>query len=325
MGLLSELKEACFDVAELMDDNKSELLLGVGLLSFFGAVIATGFAAVKATDEIREAREELEYEQWENDEAPLDPKEELKVMAKPVVKSLRWYVLTFGLVGLGTWSILKSRTILIEEYENELSVYAATILGIDKAFRAYRQRVIDDQGAEKDFEYRYGTRKQEIETEVEDAKGRKKIKKEEIEVIDNLDFSDTSKFFDDTCDGYLPDPESNFVYLTAIQRSFNKLLHDRYHEEEIWPKHKRRKNREKGKPGIVYLNEVYDELGIERTKRGQLEGWVYDPTDPVLSQTEIDFGLINDKSRANRRFVNGLEPVCLMNFNCFPVIKYSEC
>lgn len=312
MGLLSELKDACFDVAELMDDNKSELLLGVGLISFFGAVIATGIAAVKATDELRDAQDELDYIRWEaeEDDEPLTKKEELKIMAKPVVKSLRWYLISVGLVGLGTYSILKSRTILIEEYENELGIYAATILGIDKAFRAYRQRVIDDQGEEKDLEYRYGTRKQEIETEYEDAKGRKKTKKEEVEVIEDLDFSDTSKFFDDTCNGYLPDPESNFVYLKTIEKSFNKLLSARY-------KGRRR-------PGIVYLNEVYDELGIERTKRGQLEGWVYDPEDPILSQTGIDFGIINDKSRANRRFVNGLEPICLLNFNCFPVIKYAN-
>lgn len=324
MGVLSEIKDACFDVAELMDDNKSELLLGVGLISFVGAVIATGFAAVKATDELREAQEELEWRELDVDEEPLTPKEELKEMAMPVVKSLRWYLISVGLVGLGTYSILKSRTILIEEYENELGVYAATILGIDKAFRTYRQRVIEDQGEEKDLEYRYGTRKEKIETEYEDEKGRKKTKKEEIEVTDDIEFTDTSKFFDDTCDGYLPDAESNHIYLMAIQRSFNKLLHDRYHEDEIWPKHKRRKNREKGKPAIVYLNEVYDELGIERTKRGQLEGWVYDPNDPVLSQTEIDFGM-RRTNRANRRFINGLEPVVLLNFNCVPVIKYTDC
>ena len=66
-----------------------------------------------------------------------------------------------------------------------------------------------------------------------------------------------------------------------------------------------------GREGRVFLNDVYDYLGIDRTKAGQIIGWVYDPENP---DKEIDFGLYKT-NRANQAFVNGYEPVVLLDFN----------
>ena len=42
--------------------------------------------------------------------------------------------------------------------------------------------------------------------------------------------------------------------------------------------------------GYLFLNEVYDLIGHEKTKQGQLIGWFYDPNDPT-KQNYVDFGL----------------------------------
>ena len=60
--------------------------------------------------------------------------------------------------------------------------------------------------------------------------------------------------------------------------------------------------------GHIFLNEVYDMLGIPRTEDGQLVGWIKGGND-------VDFGIYNMYKEANRDFVNGYEPVVLLDFN----------
>ena len=66
--------------------------------------------------------------------------------------------------------------------------------------------------------------------------------------------------------------------------------------------------------GHVYLNEVYDALGIPRSKAGQIVGWVYNPDNPV-GDNYIDFGIYQTNRAVARDFVNGYEKVILLDFN----------
>ena len=84
------------------------------------------------------------------------------------------------------------------------------------------------------------------------------------------------------------------MYLKAQQNSFNDLLRARGH---------------------VFLNEVYDGLGLERSQAGAVVGWVLGDGDNY-----VDFGIFDgDKPRA-RDFVNGLEASILLDFNVDGVI-----
>ena len=64
----------------------------------------------------------------------------------------------------------------------------------------------------------------------------------------------------------------------------------------------------------MFLNEVYDMLGIDRTKAGNIVGWIYDEKNPV-GDNYIDFGIYNVDSERNRAFVNGYERNILLDFN----------
>lgn len=59
--------------------------------------------------------------------------------------------------------------------------------------------------------------------------------------------------------------------------------------------------------GHVFLNEVYDKLGIERTPEGQIVGWVYDKGSGY-----IDFGLDSPESDT---FMSGKERSVWLDFN----------
>jgi hypothetical protein len=66
--------------------------------------------------------------------------------------------------------------------------------------------------------------------------------------------------------------------------------------------------------GHVFLNEVYDMLGIERTSAGAVVGWVRGNGD-----NEIDFGVLNDL-HSGQRFINGDERSVLLDFNVDGVV-----
>ena len=72
--------------------------------------------------------------------------------------------------------------------------------------------------------------------------------------------------------------------------------------------------------GYLFLNEVYDMLGIPRSKAGQIVGWTY-KKDNENADNYVDFG-IYDLSSANKQlndqkiaFVNGYERAVLLDFN----------
>jgi hypothetical protein len=65
--------------------------------------------------------------------------------------------------------------------------------------------------------------------------------------------------------------------------------------------------------GHVFLNEIYDAIGLERSKAGTIVGWVTDGNGDGY----IDFGMFED---ASRRFINGIEPSILLDFNVDGVI-----
>jgi hypothetical protein len=65
---------------------------------------------------------------------------------------------------------------------------------------------------------------------------------------------------------------------------------------------------------VVFLNEVYDLLGLPRTSAGQVVGWAI-TSDDAPGDKYIDFGFYNQDSERVRAFVNGNESSILLDFN----------
>lgn len=72
--------------------------------------------------------------------------------------------------------------------------------------------------------------------------------------------------FDNSNIHWNKDPEHNRYFLQSQQNYFNHLLHARGH---------------------VFLNEIHDALGLDRTSKGQLVGWSMSGEGDSF----IDFGL----------------------------------
>ena len=66
--------------------------------------------------------------------------------------------------------------------------------------------------------------------------------------------------------------------------------------------------------GYLFLNEVYEFLGIPLIREGQYLGWFYDPNDPTL-HNKVDFGIYDCHDILKCNFVNGFENTVLLDFN----------
>lgn len=173
---------------------------------------------------------------------------------------------------------------------------AAAYTAVDKSFKGYRSRVIERFGEQLDKELRYNIKAKEIETVVTDEDGNEKIVKEVIQAADENDptmYSDYTKCFDCGCNGWTKSAEMNLMFLRRQQDWANERLKSR---------------------GYLFLNEVYDSLGIPRTKAGQVVGWVYDEKNPK-GDNYVDFGIYNIHNEQVRDFVNGHERSVWLDFN----------
>lgn len=170
---------------------------------------------------------------------------------------------------------------------------AAAYTTVDKAFKEYRGRVVDRFGEALDKELRYNIKTKEVEEIVTNEDGTETIVKTQTTVSGLEQYSDYAKFFCEGCRGWSKDPDYNLMFLKDTQRYMNDRLKARGH---------------------VFLNEVYDALGIDRTKAGNVVGWIYDEKDPN-GDNYIEFGIYNLNSEAAHRFVNGWERNILLDFN----------
>ena len=193
-----------------------------------------------------------------------------------------------GLTSIGC--ILASNNIIHKRNVALSAAYTA----IDKSFKGYRSRVIERFGESMDRELRYNIKTQEVkETVVDEETGKKKTVKSTVSVVDPNTHSDYAKFFDEYCAGWTKDAEYNLMFLRQQQNYANELLKSRGH---------------------LFLNEVYDMLGIDRTKAGNIVGWIYDEEHPI-GDNFVDFGIYVLDNEKARDFVNGRERSILLDFN----------
>lgn len=123
--------------------------------------------------------------------------------------------------------------------------------------------------------------------------GKEEKREVETEEKSKDSFSPYARFFDDGCVGWSMDPAFNLAFLKAQQEFANDKLRAR---------------------GYLFLNEVYDVLGIPRTKEGQVVGWIYNEENPI-GDNFVSFGLDNIGNEIVRDFVNGYDNTFLLDFN----------
>lgn len=171
---------------------------------------------------------------------------------------------------------------------------AAAYKAVEESFSAYRKRVVEEYGEEKDYMFKHNLRSEEIiEAAYTDEDGVKhKAEKKTVVVPGDDGPSMYAKFFDESCLQWTRDAQYNYMFLKATQKYYNQMLIARGH---------------------VFLNEVYEALGLPHTAAGSVVGWVAGKNG---GDNYIDFGIFDRQGNPQvRKFVNGHECSILLDFN----------
>lgn len=277
--------------------HSPEILIVAGVAGAVTSAVMACKATTKLNDILEESKEQVDkiHEAIEHPEnlpeeyTEEDGKKDLTIVyTQTAVKLLKLYGPSIVLGGLSITAILTSNNIM---RKRNIAI-AAAYTAVDKSFKDYRGRVVERFGEDLDRELRYNIKKEEVEETIVDEKtGKEKTVKKTIDVANEV--SEFAKFFDDGCTGWTKDPELNLAFLLKQQAFANDKLKAN---------------------GYLYLNEVYDMLGIPRTKAGQIVGWIYDEKNPI-GDNYVDFGIFDSNKVKNRDFVNGYERTILLDFN----------
>jgi hypothetical protein len=199
------------------------------------------------------------------------------------------YAPSAGLMLLSVGALTGSHVTLSKRNASLTAAYAT----VDQAFEKYRKRVVEQLGAGADRDFRYGTREDEEVVEGKDGKTKTVVHKR----VSTDSPSMYARFFDQLCPEWQRNPEYNRAFLQCQQNYMNERLKIKGH---------------------LFLNEVYDALGMERSSAGQIVGWVISKDG---GDNFVDFGIFDDITNPNvRDFVNGLSDSILLDFNVDGVI-----
>lgn len=263
--------------------NSPIILIGVGTAAIVGGVVM----ACKATTKIEEIKEEYldNRDEIEDkyDNAVLDKeykREKLANLVKTSGKFVKLYAPSAAVLILGMTCYMSSYGIMKKRNVALVAAYNT----LNKAFDDYRERVAEQYGAEIDQTIREKVIEKEVQNDSPDPEKQKLSQ-----------YGPYARVFDEYSDEWVRNAEANLITLRTREEWANQKLREQGH---------------------LFLNEVYDMLGLKRSSLGAQCGWVYDPN----IEHQVDFGIYKIENPKVREFINGYEYSIVLDFNCEGVI-----
>ena len=295
-------------VTNKLQKHSPEILIVAGVVGAVASTVMACKATLKVNDILAESNETVnkiketanneEYKAVYSEE---DKKKDLTICyLQTGFKLTKLYAPAVCLGALSLGAILTSNNILRKRNVALAAAYAT----VDQSFKQYRGNVIERFGEKIDYELKNNLKAKEIvETTVDENGNEKTETKTVYEPGDPSRFSGYGRYFEK----YTRDDEGhtvinpnweesneyNMMFLKAMEKQANRILRTR----------KR-----------LFLNEVYQMLGLPISKAGQVVGWVYDPENPD-ADSFVSFGLYDEGPQMYSDFVYGNDPAIFLNFN----------
>ena len=268
----------------MFQKNSPNIFFAAGLVG----VVASTVMACRATLKLSETLDDVEKEVNVVKDMVVDQtyseqmhrRDMIYVYSKSTIKVTKLYA---PAVIIGSVSIAALTGSHIQLTRRNAALTAAYVV-VEEAFREYRDRVRTVVGEDRELDIYRGTRTEMVKNELGNQ--------EEMRSFDPNKRSMYSKIFDEYSVNWKKDPEFNRIFLQCQQNFANNLLQSRGH---------------------VFLNEVYDMLGVDRTSAGSVVGWVLNDD----GDNYVDFGFYE---AYNSRFMNGWERSVILDFNVDGVI-----
>lgn len=275
--------------------HSPELLIAAGVVGTVVSTVLACKATTKLSTILDESKGNIEtIHKCENDKemeerySQEDAKKDLAIVyIQTGVKIAKLYAPAVVLGTISIAGIVASNNILRKRNVALAAAYAT----VDKSFKEYRSRVVERFGADVDKELRYNIKAKKIEEMIKDPESGKEKKSKTTVNVAAPTVDDYARFFDKTCRHY----EENMNYNLMLLRSQQQLANDKLVAD-----------------GFLFLSDVYDMLGITRTKMSQSVGWIYKPDGNSNGDNFVDFGVMVVKRETED---GGYEDTILMNFN----------
>lgn len=254
-------------------------------------VVATTVTACKATlkvedvlkeHEVKKSQAKAVFESVEHQKyTEKDYKQDMLVLhVQTVVKLTKLYAPSI-LLGAASIAMLTGSHNILNKRNAALTAAYTTV---EKSFREYRERVVDEYGEDKDRELYFGVKSETELTEDKNGPKKKQVKKAGGPSM-------YAQWFDSQNENYSPQAEYNVLFLRGQQNYANQRLQAKGH---------------------LFLNEVLDDLGIKRVPEGQIVGWVLDADGDGY----VDFGVFTDDGLNKfKDFILGVDGALLLDFN----------
>ena len=256
-----------------------EILLVVGAAAIIGGVITACRSTLKVEEVIDDHKDRLDelksipdqVNPVEDVEYPeeVQKKDLTKLYLHTGVEFIKLYAAPIGLIAGGITCMVVSS----KQYKKRYLGAVAAYNGVAEAFKRYRKRVVDTEGAEKDHEYMYGKgKKKTVEAKTINDNGDEVYDRRQAIIMENggeVPLSEYCRFF---ARGISKEWDLNEYYnrtfINGREKWFTNILRERGH---------------------VFLNEVLDGLGFPQTEAGAVIGWIYNPVDGLDAADEIIF------------------------------------
>lgn len=288
MSIKTKVTQAVAKQTLKLSHNSPHILFGFGVVGVVGATVLACRATLKLEKTLEDIQDDLEG--VKDDRVPSDnvKKDLAYAYGKGALDLAKLYGPSVVVGGVSV-ALLTSSHVQLTRRNAALT---AAYTGLHQAYSEYRKRVAEHVGEDAERNLYYG-----VKTEPGvDENGKKAVGK----TIDPNSLSVYAKIFGEMNPNWNSDPEVNRLFLQCQQNYFNHVLHARGH---------------------VFLNEVLDALGFERTHAGQIVGWaISKPGDVTEGDGYVDFRMFDP---ANSNFINGYEKSVLLDFNVDgPVLNY---
>jgi hypothetical protein len=268
--------------------NAPTILTGAGVIGFAVTTALAIRATGKAVQVMPEIHKDIAMTKMKAEDEEYTEKEAMEAVVRTYAKSslvlaeIYWPVLVAGSASIVC--VLAGHGMMRRRQASLVAAYTM----LDASYKAYRARIRERFGEDVEREAYTDIKAMRIF----DEEGNEHLEIDSDDVLPSM----YARFFDSYNKNWSKTTEWNLLFLRAQQDWANDKLRSQGH---------------------LFLNEVYDALGMERSQAGQLVGWKY---ESERGDSYVDFGLYLIGDEGNRAFVNLIEPTVKLDFNVDGVI-----
>ena len=167
--------------------HSPEILTAVGITGVVTGTVLACVATTKLEKTLEPRKKELEeVHEHKNEMTEKEYRSEIaKTYGRTALDMAKLYGPAVIVEGSAIACLLGSHKIM----RNRNAALAAAYTTVSTAFDRYKKRVAEKLGDEAEKEIRYGIREEEVEEEITDSKGKKKIVKKTVKTMGEEEFS----------------------------------------------------------------------------------------------------------------------------------------